>query len=485
MRNVDFTKQRIRRLLRISAVVAVFVAALVIQWSMITEPAAPGQAPQLWRATAMQQVLGPDLQMRLSLFLKQLQQNRNVEFIRPLKPSTLYADALAAYEGMILARKQDNPYALYRAGVMYGLDGFPGHAQDMLVRAAQKDSENGAMYLAVARLFTADASDGSDLRGVLKHLRNQPRWLQDLTLPHYYRTIGDPAATTHAAMRASEHQIAFGMWLMLLATVGAVLLLIGIGIVVRFLFFGIFERAEKQGHSRAVTPISVPWSLLDALEALAILTILVISLGAGGQALSRHLSKTTDDPALQAGIMAVQYTLSVGLALWVAMSKTRAGRRLSAMGLRTSGRPAQMVSAGVAGYSVLLIGGMLLSLALESFSGITPLQVGLELMGEHTAVSILIYLLLLAVVAPLAEELLFRGYLYPALREKMSKFAAVGISAILFALLHMNPVATVPIIVIGIVLAMLYETTRSVIPCAVCHAMNNLLVFCVLMLAQY
>ena len=126
-----------------------------------------------------------------------------------------------------------------------------------------------------------------------------------------------------------------------------------------------------------------------------------------------------------------------------------------------------------------------MSIPTQGLSALTPLQVGIELMGEHTPLSLLIYLLLLAVIAPVAEELLFRGYLYPALREKMSKYAAVGISAMLFALLHMNPMALIPITIIGVVLAVLYEMTRSIIPCVVCQAMNNLLVFCVLMLVQY
>ncbi|MFO7946655.1 MAG: type II CAAX endopeptidase family protein [Armatimonadota bacterium] len=484
MYNLDFTGKRFLRLLRIAGVVAVLVAAVVLQYHALKTGQSMQQAPEMWRATAAQQVMGADLTVRFSFFAHHLEQSRNLQLIRPLQPDRLYNTAMASYERIVLDPVQRNPYALHRAGVMYGLDGYPGHARDMLIQAAQINVRDEAMYLALIRLFTTDG-DANDFAGVLPQLRQQPKWLQDLTVPYYYKTIGDFSAAARAEKTAYEHQVAFGLWGMMLAFVIAGVALIGLGVILAYLWRGIVGTPESAERTPATLPIRVPWSVLDAFEVLAVLTVLVIGTSLGARVLEEALGQYTDNPAVGAGIVALQYLLSVGLTLAFALSRTRATHRLSAMGLRTSGRPGKLVLTGLFGYSVLVVGAVLVSLNLPQITGGSFAQVGMKLMGQHTALSVAIYVFLLAVVAPVVEELLFRGYLYPALRENMSKFAAVAISAILFALLHLNPVAIVPIVVIGIVLAILYETTHSVVPGIVCHALNNTIVFCILMLAQF
>ncbi|MFP3903399.1 MAG: CPBP family intramembrane glutamic endopeptidase [Armatimonadota bacterium] len=485
MYNLDFTGKRYIRLLRIAAVVAVFVAAFVIQYHLLTNGPSMQRTPEMWRANAAQQVMGADISMRFSFFAHHLAQSRNLEFADPLKPDHLYDTALASYERIVLDPGQHNPYALHRAGVMYGLAGYPDHARDMLIQAAQINARDEAMYLALLRLFTAEKGSSDDLGGVLPQLRKQPKWLQDLTIPYYYRTIDDSTMIARSEGAAREHQIAFGLWGMMLLSVIAAVAVIGIGVIVAFLWRGIVGERETPQRKPGTLPILVPWSVLDALEALAVLTVLVIGTSFGAGVLQEALGRYTDNPAVGAGIVAVQYIASVGLALAFALSKTRATHKLSAMGLRTSGRAAKLILTGLFAYSVLVVAAVVASLSMPQLTGAPIAQVGMKLMGQHTALSVVIYLILLAVVAPIAEELLFRGYLYPALRENMSKFAAVAISAMLFGLLHMNPVAIVPIVIIGIVLAILYETTHSVVPGVVCHALNNTIVFCILMLAQF
>lgn len=78
-----------------------------------------------------------------------------------------------------------------------------------------------------------------------------------------------------------------------------------------------------------------------------------------------------------------------------------------------------------------------------------------------------------AVVAPIAEEIFFRGFLFTGLRAHYSFAVAAGASGVLFALLHFMPAAIVPLAVYGIYLAWLREQTGSLWPSILMHMMLN------------
>lgn len=79
----------------------------------------------------------------------------------------------------------------------------------------------------------------------------------------------------------------------------------------------------------------------------------------------------------------------------------------------------------------------------------------------------------LAVVAPITEEPLFRGLILGGFLRRYSVNKAVLISAVLFSLLHMNPYQLAPAFVLGVMMAWLLLTTRSLWPCILFHALYN------------
>lgn len=87
--------------------------------------------------------------------------------------------------------------------------------------------------------------------------------------------------------------------------------------------------------------------------------------------------------------------------------------------------------------------------------------------------------LLLVVVAPLTEELLFRGLILRGLIAQRGEWAAVLYSSLLFGLLHLNPWQLASAFFLGIVLGWLFIQTRSLVPCILCHAAFNALSFAV------
>jgi uncharacterized protein len=88
-----------------------------------------------------------------------------------------------------------------------------------------------------------------------------------------------------------------------------------------------------------------------------------------------------------------------------------------------------------------------------------------------------------AVVAPIAEEIYFRGYVFRAYYEQKGPLPAYVFSAALFALVHLNLPAFVPIFAIGLFLAYIYRRTNSILPGMVAHAVNNALAFSLLYLS--
>jgi membrane protease YdiL (CAAX protease family) len=83
--------------------------------------------------------------------------------------------------------------------------------------------------------------------------------------------------------------------------------------------------------------------------------------------------------------------------------------------------------------------------------------------------------LVIAVLAPIAEEIFFRGMLFGGLRRRLSTVPAAAISALVFGALHATTgiSAVPPLIIFGFVLALLYEKTGSLVPGMIAHMINN------------
>jgi membrane protease YdiL (CAAX protease family) len=94
----------------------------------------------------------------------------------------------------------------------------------------------------------------------------------------------------------------------------------------------------------------------------------------------------------------------------------------------------------------------------------------------RSTINLVLTAILVCVLAPIAEELLFRGFFFPALRRVVPTLAAATITGILFGLVHIigTPIALiVPLAALGFALCLLYLKTGSLIPCMALHALNN------------
>ncbi|MCD6049205.1 MAG: abortive infection protein [Verrucomicrobia bacterium] len=109
-------------------------------------------------------------------------------------------------------------------------------------------------------------------------------------------------------------------------------------------------------------------------------------------------------------------------------------------------------------------------------------QQAVEMLQETAIPMQQVYLGLVAIVlAPLVEEIFFRGILYTAIKQAGYKRAALWGSSLFFALIHANMAAFIPLTVLAFLLVWLYEKTGNLLSCIAAHAFFNLMNFIMLM----
>jgi hypothetical protein len=157
--------------------------------------------------------------------------------------------------------------------------------------------------------------------------------------------------------------------------------------------------------------------------------------------------------------------------------------RLASLGLPPRRPWADVLVGVVAGVAMVLMAGIVLEAvhsiaqALLGHNVSNPEQVPSDVKGAYLAVSGVVVVGL----APLAEEAFFRGFLYKGLRRRFSVWPAALISASFFGLVHfagLTYLLIIPsLIVVGVVLALVYERRQSLMASAAAHAVFNLIGF--------
>lgn len=132
---------------------------------------------------------------------------------------------------------------------------------------------------------------------------------------------------------------------------------------------------------------------------------------------------------------------------------------------------------------IAAVGTIAPSMSLQSVLDFLPNLAGKELLDfiQHRW-----GYLVVCILAPLAEEVVFRGAVLRTMLEHWEgnkRWTAITISALLFALAHMNPAQMPHAFLLGLLIGWLYERSRSLIPCVVLHCANNTIAY--LMTAAY
>lgn len=98
-----------------------------------------------------------------------------------------------------------------------------------------------------------------------------------------------------------------------------------------------------------------------------------------------------------------------------------------------------------------------------------------RMFGTSGVGSLIVALLIIGIMAPLTEELLFRGCLQRILASVAGRNVAVWLAATIFSLMHFDLTGFVPRLVLGVIFGYGMLITRSLWTAVACHTLNNCL----------
>jgi membrane protease YdiL (CAAX protease family) len=184
------------------------------------------------------------------------------------------------------------------------------------------------------------------------------------------------------------------------------------------------------------------------------------------------------DPDLESdGALLAAQAIFDGLLLFVALGvasdwKFRPlDRPLRLLGLRPFRLKAIWIMLGTL-VAYYIAAGLFASLVLQPDQE----DIGGELgVGNPSIVIAVLAVVMIVGLAPVAEELFFRGFLFAGLRTRWSLWPAALTSGLIFGLVHAPTGITtvVPLAALGIALCWLYNRTGSLWPCVIAHMINN------------
>ncbi|MGV8979964.1 CPBP family intramembrane glutamic endopeptidase [Clostridium sp.] len=92
---------------------------------------------------------------------------------------------------------------------------------------------------------------------------------------------------------------------------------------------------------------------------------------------------------------------------------------------------------------------------------------------DEISISPIILILTVAVIAPIYEEVIFRGILLKGMSSKINPKLALIISALFFALVHMNIPQGINAFLLGLLIGAIYLNRGSIYLCIFAHFVNN------------
>jgi uncharacterized protein len=212
------------------------------------------------------------------------------------------------------------------------------------------------------------------------------------------------------------------------------------------------------------TDYSVPWKFNDNWIAVALLVlinavlVLLVMQGVGAQF------------AQSAGIIFLELAYLVPVVLILAWRRVHPKHLgFAKFDWNTLGLGCGLL---IAGYIVILLHNMILILLGVDTQGEAILKAFAELDSP-------VWLFIVGIiVAPIVEELFFRGFLFQGFRQRYGWVGAMLLSSVIFAAAHLDLASLIPTFILGGVLAYVYHRSNSVWPGIILHFLVNAFGLC-------
>lgn len=131
------------------------------------------------------------------------------------------------------------------------------------------------------------------------------------------------------------------------------------------------------------------------------------------------------------------------------------------------------------GLGTVGFGQIFVNIIMKVFAGTDQLNSAMKLLEKAFSAKGLIdgivILLVVAIGAPLVEELLFRGVLFEEIKKESSTKTTIFLTALIFGFYHFNIIQSPNTFFMGLVLAYVYFKTKSIKGSIIVHATNNII----------
>jgi membrane protease YdiL (CAAX protease family) len=275
--------------------------------------------------------------------------------------------------------------------------------------------------------------------------------------------------------------------------VGSLQVAAGLAGAVGLLVLGVVHVLGMRVRPRGNWAPGIPWQPIDAIEAILFFGCAQLMLGLVLAPLPLLIARVVPGrsaPAmgeLRPEYIAIPYVLASIATIALLAYRTPGGLPRLWHAMRARLRPVWLRSLqGVGGYMLalpLVAGANLANPFGKEDLSADPLMS--MLMGSQSIVGWIILFTVIGLCAPVFEELLFRGCAYPAFRRRLGAPLAVVANGVLFGAIHGQLAMLLPLVVLGMVFALLYEFSGSILPSIIAHsAQNTLTLLTVMWLSQ-
>lgn len=126
-------------------------------------------------------------------------------------------------------------------------------------------------------------------------------------------------------------------------------------------------------------------------------------------------------------------------------------------------------------YPLIILVQLIVQAIVEKYTpGVTAPQEIVQFLADSPGLQERLLLAFLAIVmAPLAEETIFRGFMFGTMRQFWGRWPAIIISSVVFALIHSHIPALPGLFILAVFLTLVYERTGSLWAPIMLHAIFN------------
>lgn len=382
--------------------------------------------------------------------------------------------AITAYEEVLATPTLQNQPLRLQLGLLYAAAGDRDRALDTwqrLIDEAQGATRSSAEVL--MGLWADPPQLLPDAETVIKNTLQG--WFRDRALQRLYELQQrSDALTALASAEQNRAQAAFYR----LALIGTTPLLGSLVGIVLWLVW-LYQHLRRRRQEQPIPPLTpVPWGWETLWTGMVIWFTLFFVISLLLMPLVRSLIGVLlplRSAMAQTLYALVNYSMmmAAGLAwLWYCL---RPFAKRPSDWLRWQGGLKGALGWGVAGYlaalPLVLLSSLISQALLKNQGGGNPL-LEIILQSRDSTTFALLYVMV-AVMAPFFEEILFRGFFFRSVQSYLPLGAAMGTTGLLFAIAHLNLADLLPLTVLGTVLSYIYWRSQNLGAAMILHSLWN------------